>query len=205
MTVQFFWGLTLYLWVLVSKFSKKRSTFIFKGQEIFWDLLNDLQSSEDKNTRFARNVRQHPPNDSATYTRQPISFLNLVLRHKVGLQREESGLPLLLHLQFITQACIRTPRAIRTNDPKYSKRIDTSGRLVIMIFFFTLDQILLSVLCSHTLPDCSIYLGRGTKFYALTKLLNYCNTSQIVSSENFPTESMDTVFNLLAPEFFFFF
>ena len=82
MTVQFFWGLTLYLWVLVSKFSKKRSTFIFKGQEIFWDLLNDLQSSEDKNTRFARNVRQHPPNDSATYTRQPISFLNLVLRHK---------------------------------------------------------------------------------------------------------------------------
>ena len=37
-----------------------------------------------------------------------------------------------------------------------------------------------------TPPNCSVYLGRGTKFYALTKLLNYCNSSQIVSPEKFP-------------------
>jgi len=37
-----------------------------------------------------------------------------------------------------------------------------------------------------TLPNCSIYLGQGTKFYPLTKLLNYCNSLQIVSHEKFP-------------------
>jgi hypothetical protein len=153
---------------VVSNFLKKRTAFIVKGQEVFWDLLNDLQFPENKSTRLARNVWNHPLNDSATYTRQPIFFLSLVRRHKVGLHREESGLPLRLHLQFTTQTCINTPRAIRTNDPKYSKRRNTSGRVIITIFF-TLAQILPPVLCPHTPPNCSIYLGRETKFYALTQ------------------------------------
>jgi len=170
---------------VVSNFSKKQTAFIFKGQEVFWDLLNDLQSPEDKSTRFARNVWNHPPNDSATHTRQPISFLNLVRRHKVWFHREVSGRPLRLHLQFITQTCIHTPRAIGTNDPKYSKRINTSGRVVITVFFFSRWPKYYYQFSILTPPNCSIYLGLGTKFYALTKLLNYCNSSQIVNPKNF--------------------
>ena len=50
----------------------------------------------------------------------------------------------------------------------------------------TLSQILPPVLCPHTPPNCSIYLGRGTKFYALTIVLDYCKSSQIVPPKNFP-------------------
>jgi hypothetical protein len=114
--------------------------------------LTDILPIEYEDTTFLRIVGNQSLNDTAAFTRRPMSFLNLVCRHKVGFLRGQFGPPYSLDLHFITHRHAFTLKfgsetritAVPRRSSRHSYRPFFSRR-----------------------PKCSIYLGRGTKFYAL--------------------------------------